>query len=252
MTTLSRPSCQARAEREPEREAGVAVRDAAGVQHLLGAVEQPADVDAHQRGRARARTATAPSSGRRSSAHPRTTRSPRACAELFERGAGIGDHDRRACRRAPRRSRSGDRVSSVPPDFDETTKSVRSRSSESASRRIAFGCVVSRTWKRSRSNARRSTSGARLDPPIPSRTTSSTSVGGLGQLAQLVEPLAHPQRLVEPAEPLRLVRAGPDGRVALPDPLDELAGLDHAAAFEPCNTVLLAPGALPPSGVGSL
>ena len=49
---------------------------------------------------------------------------------------------------------------------------VRGRASRPAGG-SPLGCVVSRTWKRSRPNARRSTSGARLDPPIPSRTTSS-------------------------------------------------------------------------------
>ena len=57
----------------------------------------------------------------------------------------ITTNGRRACR-APRRSRSASASRASPPDFDETTNSVRSRSSESASRRIAFGCVVSRTW----------------------------------------------------------------------------------------------------------
>ena len=50
----------------------------------------------------------------------------------------------------------------------------------------------------------------------------------------------HAQRLVKPAEPLGLVAPGPDGRVALPDPLDELTRLDHPPAFPPCNRLLLA------------
>jgi hypothetical protein len=39
---------------------------------------------------------------------------------------------------------------------------------------------------------------------------------------KLVEPLEHPVRLVEPAEPAGLVRAGPDRRIASPDAIDEL------------------------------
>src|SRR3954465_12566225 len=39
---------------------------------------------------------------------------------------------------------------------------------------MARGCVVSRTWNRSTSKLRRSTSGASDEPPIPQRTTSST------------------------------------------------------------------------------
>ena len=42
------------------------------------------------------------------------------------------------------------------------------------------------------------------------------------ELEHLVQLLQHPLRLVEPAEPLRLVGAGPDGRVARPDPLDDI------------------------------
>src|SRR6266852_947680 len=49
------------------------------------------------------------------------------------------------------------------------------------------------------------------------------------ELEHLVELLLHAKRLVEPAEPLRLVAAGPDGRVALPDPLDEIRRGGHAA-----------------------
>ena len=60
-----------RAEREPEREAGVVVGDAAGVQRLLGAVEQPARGRRPSARPGRARTARAPSSGRRSSARRR-------------------------------------------------------------------------------------------------------------------------------------------------------------------------------------
>ena len=63
-----------------------------------------------------------------------------------------------------------DRVSSVVPDLEEATKNVRATSIDSCSRRIAFGWVVSRTWKLAASKLRRKTSGARLDPPIPSRT----------------------------------------------------------------------------------
>src|SRR5215213_9285311 len=65
------------------------------------------------------------------------------------------------------------RVSSVVPDFEETTKSVRAGSSAPAARRMAAGCVVSRTCRWSLSNVRRRTSGARLDPPMPRRTTES-------------------------------------------------------------------------------
>src|SRR5206468_3523128 len=45
---------------------------------------------------------------------------------------------------------------------------------------------------------------------------------------QLVEPLEHPPRLVEPAEPARLVASGPDRGVARPDAVDQLDGFQRA------------------------
>ncbi len=46
---------------------------------------------------------------------------------------------------------------------------------------------------------------------------------------KVADPLAHPLRLVEPAEPLLLTRPGPHGGIAGPDPLDQLLGRDlHA------------------------
>ena len=44
-------------------------------------------------------------------------------------------------------------------------------------------------------------------------------VRALAERLELVDPLAHAQRLVEPAQPVRFVATRPDGRVALPDPL---------------------------------
>ena len=41
---------------------------------------------------------------------------------------------------------------------------------------------------------------------------------------ELLEALEHAPRLVEPAEPVRLVAPGPDGRVPGPDPVDQLDG----------------------------
>ena len=43
---------------------------------------------------------------------------------------------------------------------------------------------------------------------------------------ELLRPLSHPQRLVEPPQPLRLVAPRPDCRVTLPDPFEQLAGIE--------------------------
>jgi hypothetical protein len=66
-----------------------------------------------------------------------------------------------------------ERVSIVEPDFEEAMNRVRSRSRSPSRRLIAAGCVVSSTRKESAANARRSTSGASEEPPIPSRTNAS-------------------------------------------------------------------------------
>jgi hypothetical protein len=74
-----------------------------------------------------------------------------------------------------RKKRYCERVSSVVPDLLDTRKKVRSRRAPASAERIASGSVASST---SRIGApgpgvmqRFSTSGARLDPPMPSRST---------------------------------------------------------------------------------
>ena len=57
---------------------------------------------------------------------------------------------------------------------------------------------------------------------------------GIGERLELGDSFAHAARLVEPAEPLRLVAAGPDGRVPFPDPVDQLSAIGrHAVASAP-------------------
>ena len=118
------------------------------------------------------------------------------------------------------------RVSSVVPDFDETTKSVRSRSSEASSapdrggmRRVEDPDVL---------RAERAPDDlgceARAAHPADDDLPRGRPAALLRELEELGHALPHPARLVEPAEPLRLVGARPDGGVAGPDPLDELGG----------------------------
>jgi len=56
----------------------------------------------------------------------------------------------------------------------------------------------------------------------------------LCELGDLADALQHPSRLVEPTEPLVLAGAGPDRRVAGPDPLDELLLRCDAQAGASC------------------
>ena len=48
----------------------------------------------------------------------------------------------------------------------------------------------------------------------------------LDEAVELLRALTHPQRLVEPPKPLRLVVPRPDCRVTLPDPFEQLAGIE--------------------------
>ena len=93
-TTLSRPFLPARAEREPELERRIAVGDAARVVHLLGAGQQPSDVDAGQRRR------NEPEDRKRRVAPadrglPGHRRHAALARKGFQRRAGIGDDEER-------------------------------------------------------------------------------------------------------------------------------------------------------------
>ena len=119
-------------------------------------------------------------------------------------------------------------VSTVPPDLLDTTKSVWSRSTALSASRTAAGCgavedvelagpsVVAR-------KLRRKTSGARLDPPMPSSSTCgharAADLGG--ELLQVLELVLHVVGDRQPAEAVgelgRARVAAPQRRVLLPD-----------------------------------
>ena len=140
------------------------------------------------------------------SPHHRPSRGSSPCASASPASSPTSTPRRRACAR--RRS------------------SLRGRGSPADASCRGRGTVSCR-------NARRITSGASEEPPIPSSTTASTSSDdGVRELQKQVDVLAHAPRLVEPAEPLRLVGAGPERRIARPDPLDDLR-VRHAAASAP-------------------
>ena len=185
----------ARAEAELEARVALARRHASAIS--LRAVEQPREVDAHQRRGHHARTARAPSSGRRSSARrrrPRGTRARARAARAREPGSVIATHCAPVAARLPRSSRcaSASRASR-PTSTRRRTACARGRASPRAAR-IASGCVVSSTWKRSPPNVWRSTSGASVEPPIPSRTTRrSRPSTSSASVQHPVDVLAHPR-----------------------------------------------------------
>src|SRR5712692_5843308 len=87
--------------------------------------------------------------------------------------------------------------SSVVPDFDETTKSVRARSTFLSHARICAGSVESRTW---------SSGKPAIGPKVAPRTS-----------GQRLEPGELVVDDPEPPEPARLVAAGPQRLVAGPE-----------------------------------
>ena len=125
----------------------------------------------------------------------------------------------------------------MPPDFDAEMNSVRSRSSFACSSRIAAGCVVSSTWKRSPPNVCRSTSGASDEPPMPSSTTSSTvALDGVGEREQQVDVLEHP-RTARRASRASGPRRGPSrrsGRATRSARRARAARSSSRAASSPC------------------
>ena len=90
--TLSRPSLQPSPSSQPELEARVLLAESARLDHLLRALEQALDVDAHQRGRhhAEGRQRRVPPADRRLAVE-RRTRSRAPCASCLELGARVGD-----------------------------------------------------------------------------------------------------------------------------------------------------------------
>jgi hypothetical protein len=215
------------AQREPEREPRVVVVAAAGVQHRLGAIEQAAEVDGHQRRREEPehrQRRVAAADRRLAREHPRTARA----RELLQRRAGIGDRDetvaslaappeevvvRAGLERRPRfRGDDKERPGEVerigePPDRlrMRCVEHVETRGAEPAPEHL----------------------GRERRAPHPEEHH-VVDLGGdaAGELRDLPHALAHSQRLVEPAEPVGLVAARPDGRVALPGPFDDLCGGD--------------------------
>ena len=126
-----------------------------------------------------------------------------------------------------------ERVSSVVPDFDAERKSVRSgsisrleRADRLRVRRVEDVEPVGAEREAHHLGRERRAAHAEHDDVVDRAGRDDL----VRELEHLVELLQHPLRLVEPAEPLRLVGAGPDGRVARPDPLDDVRGDGHATA----------------------
>ena len=211
---LVAPGLPARAQREPELEPGVRVLHPARVVHLLRPLEQARDVDPGERRRdepERRQRGVAAADRRlaRDDLHAALGR------QLLERRAGVGDDEKavsapadplpevvemaaRLDRRARLRRDDEQRVVELePPDRR------RMRRVEHLERRPVEAAEDERRE-------------ARAAHPADDDTAEAPA---LAERLELGDPLAHPQRLVEPAEPVRLVAPRPDGRVALPDPL---------------------------------
>ena len=180
-----------------------------------------------------ARTARAPSSARRWSARRRRcagSRRPWPGLRASIPGSVMATK-RRAASAGPRTAATRSKKycwkalgSSVLPDLLATITSVRSRSTRPSSAATCDGTVESRTCSSGapgwRPKVRASTSGHRLEPPMPSssacvkpsrRTPAAMSWSAGSERAAGVDG-------AEPAEPPRLVGAGPERRVLVPQP----------------------------------
>src|SRR5581483_10569905 len=204
------------AQREPELEARVALGQLARLGHLLRAVEELPDVDAHERRRH----------------HPERRQRGVATADrqlaredgvelvlarvLLEVGAWVGDRRPEAAlgvevigvrARLERRSRLGRGDEQCAREVElclELADRLRVRRVEDVERLLA---------KRAPQHLRRERRAAHAEEhdrvdPVDDRVR---------ELQQQVDVLAHAPRLVEPAEPSRLVCARPERRVARPD-----------------------------------
>ena len=151
----------------------------AGLDHLFHALEQALQVDAHQRGRHEAEDRQRGVAAADRGLALEDADEVALAGERLELGAGIGDRREElaalaglvpevveVAARLERRARLG--------GGDEERRVEVERLGGVAQ---AAGCVVSSTWKPGASKVRLITSGARLDPPIPSRTKVSMIPG---------------------------------------------------------------------------
>src|SRR5581483_5304525 len=219
------------AEREPELQAGIAGRTPAGVQHRLRLAEQPVEVDGHQRRRQQPghRERGVPAADRGlAGEHGRAAR-PR---QLLQRRAGVGDRDEAvgALAALPEevvlraRLECGPRLGG---DDEQRALEVE-RIGEPADRlRVRR---VEHVEPRRPEPAPYDLRGERGAAHPQQHEVVDLGDDAPRELPDLRDALPHPQRLVEPPEPVRLVLAGPDGRIPLPDPLDELPCVSEAQA----------------------
>ena len=230
MQILSRPSLPAVPELEPELEPGLSCSARQACGHLSRPRADAVDVGADQRGRdePEGRERRVAAADRRLAVEDRVEAS--LLRERLELGTGIGDDGELLgvlARPSSQKCSRCERVSSVVPDLEEATKKVRPTSIDSCRRRIALGCVVSRTWKLARLEAASEDLRREARSAHPEQDVVLVLADRGGGQVEL------PERLVQPTEPLILVRAGPDGGVARPDPLDEPLPVAHAETSSP-------------------
>jgi hypothetical protein len=213
------------AEVESEVETGVVVVDPAGVERGLDAVEQPGEVDSHQGGGDESEVrqrGVAPADRRLAGEH-----GPEApfLGQPLELRAGIGDRSELVAAlpgtlpeevevrtRLERRPRLRGSDEQRPTEID----GLRQPPDRLRMRGVQHMEPISTERPAEDLRGQAGTTHPQQDGVV--------DVGGDAgrELRELVEALAHPERLVQPPEPLRFVVAGPDGGVALPDALDQL------------------------------
>ncbi len=225
MQTLSRSSFQLSASSSPNWKPGFLLAQAAPARHRVGALEDRLDVEVEQRrghhAERRQRRVAAPDR-RLAVDDPGEVVVSR---ELLELGARIGDRrERRAASaleevvelgsRLEGRSGLRRRDEERPPEVDP----ILEPPDRARMRRVEHVQLVGR--ERAPDHLR-----GEARPAHPEQH--DVLEVGL-EPVELFQPLEHPPRLVEPAEPVALVRAAPDRRVTGPDPVDELDRFQRA------------------------
>ena len=206
----------ARAERKPQLESGIRVGDAARVVHLLGTGQEPGDVDTgeYRRDEREDRQRRVAPADR---GLPRDDGDPALACKCLERRAGIGDDEER--RGFP---------SASLPEMVEMTAGLHGRSRlrrDDEERAVVDLHPAKRSRMRRIEHLEARPGQPSDDERREARSSHPTDDDTLppvrhDEAIELLCPLTHPQRLVEPAQPVRFVVARPDRRVSLPDPLE--------------------------------
>src|SRR5207247_4010775 len=227
---LVAPVLPSRRETLAELEAGVALVEPAGLDHLLDAKEQALEVDADERrgNHAEDRERRVAAADRRLAGED-GAEAPLA-SELLERRARVGDGRKglaAAARPLPEEVEVTARLESRPGlRGDDEERAGGIEPVRAPAYRRGMGCVEH--LEELALEAAPQHLGGAARAPHAEQDDGVEVPGDAGrEPLQLLHPLAHAQRLLEPTEPAVLVAPGPERRIAGPEALDQLGGRER-------------------------